>query len=212
MNQRQQVVSRDAQHDGDLRRAQAGNSAGRLPATDGRARHPEQRAQLGGATGSLDKVGDSHTRHSAHRQIFRRGASSPLVEEISPRCREIRHYRGVNLKAVGKRVRQLRHEAGETQPDLGAAVGMTRQTIAGIENGLAQGGLTTMVAIADHYKVPMDWLLCRSVPPGGPKVGQFVERPEDLRLLDIWAGFSRAEKLDLIHYMMTKAAAPDEAA
>ena len=99
-----------------------------------------------------------------------------------------------NLKAIGQRVRQLREEEGIIQEELAAVLGVSRSTIAGIESGGDRGGILTMVAIADHYKVPMDWLLCRQVPPGGPPVGKFIDRPDQLALFEFWEGLDDAER------------------
>lgn len=101
----------------------------------------------------------------------------------------------VKIKEIGVRVRQLRKKAGETQDDLAAVVGVSRSTIAGIEGGLDQGGLETMVAIGDHYHVPMDWLLCREVPPGAPPVGKLIYRSDQLALFDFWEGLTPAERM-----------------
>ena len=85
-------------------------------------------------------------------------------------------------------MKDLRQKAGEGQEDLAAVADVTRSTIAGIETGRDQGGLATMVAIADHYKVPLDWLLCRKVPPGGPPLGQFVDSPDEVAWVLFWRG------------------------
>jgi putative transcriptional regulator len=104
----------------------------------------------------------------------------------------------VDLKAIGRRVRKLREEADEVQEDLAAAVGVTRPTIAGIEGGKDQGGLKTMVAIADHYKVPLDWLLCRDVPPGGPTVGKFIDRPDQIAWSNFWDSLTGPERMAVV--------------
>ena len=100
----------------------------------------------------------------------------------------------MDLKAVGARVRKLREAAREVQEDLAAICEVSRSTIAGIESGADRGGLVTMLAIADHYKVPLDWLLCRRVPPGGPAVGCLVDRPDQLALLAFWESLSEIER------------------
>ena len=96
--------------------------------------------------------------------------------------------------AVGRRVATLRQKAGEGQHDLAAAIGKSRSTVAGIETGGDGGGTAAMVAIADHYKVPLDWLLCRKVPTGGPLVSEFVEDPDELALLHFWRGLDLADR------------------
>lgn len=99
-----------------------------------------------------------------------------------------------NLKAIGRRVRELREDEGVGQEELAASIGVSRSTIAGIETGGDRGGILTMVAIADHYKVPMDWLLCRDVPPGGPPIGKFIDRADQLALFDFWEGLDPSER------------------
>ena len=54
-------------------------------------------------------------------------------------------------------IRTLRFLAGEmTQADLGARVGLTRQTIAAIEQGRYSPTLETAFRIADVFKKPVD--------------------------------------------------------
>jgi transcriptional regulator with XRE-family HTH domain len=93
-----------------------------------------------------------------------------------------------NLKAIGARVKWLRKQRHpkESQDQLAAAIGVTRSAIAGIESGGDRGGLETMIAIADYYKVPLDWLLCRPSPVGGPLVGEFINDPDELAIAHFW--------------------------
>jgi len=54
-------------------------------------------------------------------------------------------------------VRRLRFEAAEmTQAELGAAVGVTRQTIAAIEQGRYSPSLETAFRIARTFAVPLE--------------------------------------------------------
>lgn len=99
-----------------------------------------------------------------------------------------------NLKAIGRRVVELRRGADLTQVALADIIGVARGTIGSIETGGNRGGIVTTIAIADYFKVPMDWLLCREVPPGGPLVGQFVDRPDELAWLAFWRGLTPAER------------------
>jgi transcriptional regulator with XRE-family HTH domain len=91
-----------------------------------------------------------------------------------------------NLKAIGARVRDLRLAENVGQEELAAIIGVSRSTLAGIETGADRGGIETMIAIADHYKVPMDWLLGRRLPPGSPPVGKLVYRPDQLAIHRLW--------------------------
>lgn len=101
-----------------------------------------------------------------------------------------------NAQNVGNRVRALRdlQPAKFTQYDLAATVGVARSTIASIERGHDSGGVRTMIAIADHFKVPLDWLLCRTVPTGGPLVGKFVDDPDELAWLAFWRDVPEADR------------------
>jgi transcriptional regulator with XRE-family HTH domain len=91
-----------------------------------------------------------------------------------------------NLKTIGARVRELRIAEGIGQQELAAIIGISRSTLAGIETGIDRGGIETMIAIADHYKVPMDWLLDRKLPPGSPPVGTLVYREDEVAILRLW--------------------------
>jgi transcriptional regulator with XRE-family HTH domain len=91
-----------------------------------------------------------------------------------------------NLKAIGQRVRELRRAEGLGQEELAAIIGISRSTLAGIETGADRGGIETMIAIADHYKVAMDWLLFRLPPKGSPPVGKLVYRPDQVAILSWW--------------------------
>jgi transcriptional regulator with XRE-family HTH domain len=95
---------------------------------------------------------------------------------------------------IGRRLVKLRRGAGLNQEDLAAAVGVSRSLIATMEVGIYRGGIDTMVALADYFKVPLDWLMCRTVPPGGPMVGQFVELPNEIALLSFFRSLTPEER------------------
>ena len=60
-------------------------------------------------------------------------------------------------KTINNNIRTLRFHAGEmTQADLGERVGLTRQTIAAIEQGKYSPSLETAFKIADVFGVPLD--------------------------------------------------------
>lgn len=65
------------------------------------------------------------------------------------------------LKAIGSRIAGLRHQARLTQQELADIIGVARATIATIETGAERAGVVTTLAIADYFRVSMDWLLCR---------------------------------------------------
>lgn len=91
-----------------------------------------------------------------------------------------------SLKTIGARIRELRRAEGIGQEELAAIIGISRSTLAGIETGGDRGGIETMIAIADHYKIPLDWLLDRKLPPGTPPVGKLIYRPDEILINDIW--------------------------
>ena len=98
------------------------------------------------------------------------------------------------LKDIGRRVAELRSKAGLTQEALAAEIGLSRGTIAGIETGGDRGGILSMMAIADYFKVPMDWLLCRTVPAGGPLTGEFIDLQDELAWVMFWRSLTPADK------------------
>lgn len=60
-------------------------------------------------------------------------------------------------KMIHNNIRTLRFHASEmTQADLGERVGLTRQTIAAIEQGKYSPSLETAFKIADVFGVPLD--------------------------------------------------------
>ena len=60
-------------------------------------------------------------------------------------------------KIIHNNIRTLRFHASEmTQADLGERVGLTRQTIAAIEQGKYSPSLETAFKIADVFGVPLD--------------------------------------------------------
>ncbi|GAA0396145.1 helix-turn-helix transcriptional regulator [Brevundimonas terrae] len=60
-------------------------------------------------------------------------------------------------KTIHNNIRTLRFHADEmTQADLGERVGLTRQTIAAIEQGKYSPSLETAFKIADVFGVPLD--------------------------------------------------------
>ena len=117
-----------------------------------------------------------------------------------------------NLKETGRRVREMRDAAKLTQADLGAIVGVTRSAIAGIETGGDRAGIMTAIALADYFKVPLDWLLSRKPPPGGPLVGQFVESRDKLALLRFWESLDTPDRRALIRTLRIPGVEADDVA
>ena len=100
----------------------------------------------------------------------------------------------MNLKAIGGRIRQLRMQRDVGQEELADIVGVSRSTIAGIETGRDRGGIETIVAIADYFKVSVDWILARPESLGGPPLGQLAQRPDEVLILDFWHSLTIKEK------------------
>jgi len=88
----------------------------------------------------------------------------------------------------------LRRDSKITQVELAAAIGVSRSVLGEIEGGTQPGGLGTMLAIADYFKVPFDWLLGRKVPPGGPLVGKFIDDPDALAWVGFWESLAPEQR------------------
>ena len=121
-------------------------------------------------------------------RTFRRKLSSALSERPTHHLLAVWQIVGmIDLAAMGARISDLRRRAGiNRQEDLADELGKSRSAIGGIESGGDRPGLLLAVAIADRFRVPMDWLIGRAVPPGGPLVGQFVNDPDELAWLNFW--------------------------
>ena len=64
---------------------------------------------------------------------------------------------GMAERRLANTIRTLRFHAGEmTQAELGERVGVTRQTVAAIEQGKYSPSLETAFRIADVFEVPLD--------------------------------------------------------
>ena len=108
---------------------------------------------------------------------------------------------------IGARIAALRKAAGETQEETAAATGYSRASIAGIEAGYQQIGLQAALAFADHFKVPLDYLLCRTVPAGGPLAGKFVEDRDELALIRFWESLSDTDRIAVVRLLRIEPAA-----
>ena len=98
-----------------------------------------------------------------------------------------------NHEKIGRRIAQTRRDMDATQVEMAEAIGLSRTQLTGIEGG-GNTSLATMIAIADYLKVPLDWLLGRKVPPGGPLVGHFIYEPDELALFRFWKARTPEEK------------------
>lgn len=64
-----------------------------------------------------------------------------------------------NLDLVGRSIRTVRKAAGETQQQLGEAVGVVQQSVAAWEAGRCMPDLQSLINIAKHYSVTTDAIL-----------------------------------------------------
>ena len=62
----------------------------------------------------------------------------------------------------GKRLALLRNEKGLTQKQLGEEFGTTERNIRFYEGGDRCPGVKTMIALADYFKVSIDYLVGRT--------------------------------------------------
>ena len=210
LNERQQISGRDTQLQANLGNAIARQDVGAAPIEDGGAGTAEALTERGCPTSHVDQ-GLYSERHSLQCRLYRRGMSTNhvgLTDAVN--FAVFQTVSMSNLKAIGRRVRDLRRAEGIGQEELAAIVGVSRSTIAGIETGGDRGGIETMIAIADHYKVPMDWLLGRHVPSGTPPVGKLVNRPDELAILDFWDSLSIKDKEAIVRAL--RIPYPNEAA
>ena len=102
---------------------------------------------------------------------------------------------------IGARIAALRTAAGETQEQTAAAIGYSRSSIANIETGAQQIGLQTATVLADHFKVPLDHLLCRRVPLGGPLASQFLEDRDELALVRFWRSLNDEDRQAVVRLL-----------
>lgn len=83
-----------------------------------------------------------------------------------------------NNNIIGKRIKELREQAGEKQEELGEMIFSSQTAISHYENGRIKPNVDTIAAIAKHYNVSADYLLgltdkkaktpcdlCRYAPP-----------------------------------------------
>lgn len=70
-------------------------------------------------------------------------------------------------KALGARVKAVRSRAGLTQAGLAEAAGVSDETVSRIERGAYEPAVSTLVALADALRVPLDVLVGRAAPSRG---------------------------------------------
>lgn len=190
----QQIGRRNTEFPTDLGNAGAWQDVAASPVENRGAGTAEALAEGRRPTGLVDQELDGQ-QHSPQGRLFRRDLSTTRVGLIDALWRSLSQTASMStLKAIGRRVQDLRRAEGIGQEELAAIVGVSRSTIAGIETGGDRGGIETMIAIADHYKVAMDWLLGRHLPAGSPPAGKLVYRPDQIAILDYWDSLSFEDK------------------
>ena len=65
---------------------------------------------------------------------------------------------------IGKRIKELRIEKGLSQQELGTAIGVTKVSVCGYENGTRLPNLEKLVKLAEVLQTETDYLLGREVP------------------------------------------------
>ena len=77
-------------------------------------------------------------------------------------------------QVFGARLRALRRQHGETQPELAKLLGLSRSAVSMYESGEREPKYELLTVIAAHYDVELDYLLGRDVPE---------EDPDELRMI-----------------------------
>jgi transcriptional regulator with XRE-family HTH domain len=65
---------------------------------------------------------------------------------------------------IGKRLKELRMKRGFSQQELGTAIGVTKVSICGYENGTRLPTLDNLVKISEVLETTADYLLGREYP------------------------------------------------
>ena len=63
------------------------------------------------------------------------------------------------IASIGKRLRLLRAHADVTQAEAAEALGISQQSLSGIENGVTKIDVTTLANICNYYGVSSDYIL-----------------------------------------------------
>ncbi len=62
-------------------------------------------------------------------------------------------------KKFGSNVRALRMKRGESQEQVAIAIGITKQTLSGIETGYRAPSIEVAVALAEYFDISLDYLV-----------------------------------------------------
>lgn len=64
-----------------------------------------------------------------------------------------------DMEASGKRLKELRKQAGMTQTQVAEAIGLEPGTISRIERGIKGSSIETLLLFSDVYRVSTDYIL-----------------------------------------------------
>lgn len=103
-----------------------------------------------------------------------------------------------DLSTFGARLRYLRKRKGLTQAEAALEGKVARSTYTGYENGGDMPARETLIGIADKLEASLDWIEGRTHKVNMPELGQFVNDPNELALLELWRGMSREMRLHLL--------------
>jgi len=81
----------------------------------------------------------------------------------------------------GEKIAELREKRGLTQGELSAMLGITRASLSHYETNRRQPDYETLSALADFFRVSVDYLMGRTSHPQvvlSPEVAEFVDRLE----------------------------------
>lgn len=99
----------------------------------------------------------------------------------------------LDMKTIGKRIRDRRKELHLTQTDIKSAVGISSGNISDIENGKRLPAALTLVQLASVLQCSIDWMLTGVSPIKESAAFSSVGDTDEAALL---CGFSELEKED----------------
>ena len=70
-----------------------------------------------------------------------------------------------------ERLKALRKQVGETQPELAKAIGISTKQVVRFEHGEQKPGFDNLWALADHFKVTVDFLMAAPTTDRGRRRG-----------------------------------------
>lgn len=114
-------------------------------------------------------------------------------------------------KYLGKHLYELRKSNKLTQQELGDILGLTKQMIGKIEKGERAASIEVINAIADYFKVSVDYLLGKGLFGQSDQIEKFM--PEIMQVTKEWFGnyfyedfyewFAQVDKISQIKILQT---------